>query len=79
MAALSMTMTRASPVVVNRRLKTIAERYPDQIEKEELGDITEFTIGGDTFNTYLSELKRNSLIEVNGEGFRATKELFLEN
>ena len=60
-------------------LRTIAERYPDPMEKEELGDITGFTICGGTFNTYLSELRRNGLIEVNGEEVRATKELFLEH
>ena len=63
----------------SKLLKAIANVYPNSIEKEELGIITEFTISGGTFNTYLSELKRNNLIIIQGNEVRASKELFLEN
>ena len=62
-----------------RMLKALAEKYPDSVTKEELGDFTGFTISGGTFSTYLSELRRNGLITVEGDVVRATKELFLED
>lgn len=63
----------------SKLLKAVANVYPNSIEKEELGIITEFTISGGTFNTYLSELKRNNLIVIQGNEVKASKELFLEN
>ena len=63
----------------SKLLKAVAKVYPNSIEKEELGIITEFTISGGTFNTYLSELKRNNLIVIQGNEVKASKELFLEN
>jgi len=62
-----------------RMLRTVAERYPEPITKDELGELTDFTPSGGTFNTYLSELRRNNLIKVNGTEIIATKELFLED
>ena len=63
----------------SKLLKAIANVYPNSIEKEELGTITDFTISGGTFNTYLSELKRNNLIIIQGNELKASKELFFEN
>lgn len=60
-------------------LKKIAENYPQEISKEELGIATNFTPSGGTFNTYLSELRRNGLIKINGQTVKASKELFLED
>lgn len=62
-----------------KMLRVIAERYPEPIEKDELGETTGFTVSGGTFNTYLSELRRNGLIVVEGTTVKATKELFLED
>ena len=44
-----------------------------------LAEITEFTMSGGTFQTYLSELRRNGLIEVDGASVRACREMFLED
>ncbi len=60
-------------------LKAVAEQYPDGISKEELGEITNFTITGGTFTVYLSRLKSCGLIKVEGDNVVATKWLFLEN
>jgi len=62
-----------------KMLRVIAEKYPEPISKEDLGDMTDFTVTGGTFNTYLSELRRNGLIIVNRDEIRATPELFLED
>ncbi len=62
-----------------KMLRAIAKAYPNSIQKEELGEETEFTISGGTFNTYLSELRRNNLIVIHGNEITASKELFLEN
>lgn len=60
-------------------LKIIASKYPGNISKEELGEISGFTHTGGTFNTYISELRRAGLIEFEGGSLTATKELFLED
>ena len=60
-------------------LKAISKKYPSPLTKEELGELTDFTITGGTFNTYLSELKRNNLIIIDGNYITASKELFLED
>ncbi len=59
-------------------LRIIAERYPHEITKEELAELTNTIITGGTFNTYLSDLKRNNLIKIEGNSIKATKTLFLE-
>ena len=62
-----------------RMLKAIGSKYPSSIQKEELAEETDFTMSGGTFNTYLSELRRNRLIVIQGNEIIASKELFLEN
>lgn len=62
----------------SKMLREIALTYPNEITKDELASETGFTKEGGTFNTYLSELRRNGLIEVNGESIKASKELFPE-
>lgn len=57
-------------------LRIIASSFPNAISKEELGEKSGFAIGGGSFNTYLSELRRNNLIEISGNMLKATKELF---
>ncbi len=59
-------------------LRIVAKEYPRSVTKEYIGMETNFSPTGGTFNTYLSELRRAGLIEINGEEIRATPELFLE-
>src|SRR3972149_1082260 len=61
---------------VGKMLRVITSYYPDGILKEELAEKTGFSVEGGTFLTYLSELKRNGLIEISSDMAKATKELF---
>lgn len=61
-----------------KMLKVIADRYPDSITREELGEATGFTHTGGTFSTYITELKKAGLVEESAKELKATKELFLE-
>ena len=61
---------------VEKMLREIAKKYPYEITKQELADKTGFTLEGGTFNTYLSELRRNNLIEIIGDNIRASSTLF---
>jgi hypothetical protein len=61
-----------------KMLREIAKAYPSEITKDELAANTNFTKEGGTFTTYLSELRRNGLIDVQGESIKASKELFPE-
>ncbi len=61
-----------------KMLRAIAERYPASITREELGEVTSFTPSGGTFGTYVSELRRNGLIEIQGDDIKASPTLFLE-
>jgi hypothetical protein len=61
---------------VGKMLRVITSCYPNSITKIELGEQTGFTPSGGTFNIYLSELRRNGLVQINGEEIIATKELF---
>ena len=67
----------------SRMLKIIAERYPNSISKEELGIMAaQYSHTSGTFNTYLSDLRRNGLIKTDTGNTReiiATKELFFED
>ncbi len=56
-------------------LQFLYESHPNEVSKDELGYATEFESSGGTFNTYLSELRRNGLIEVNG-GVKISEEFF---
>lgn len=58
-----------------RMLNICVDRFPDSISREELrieSDIENPT----TFSTYIQDLKRNGLIEINGGEITASKELF---
>ncbi len=59
-----------------RILEVIYEHYPHSISKEEIGYETGFTPTGGTFNTYISELRRNGLIEIEGNELIISKEFF---
>lgn len=58
-----------------KMLQYLYEKYPSEITREELGDITGFEHSGGTFKSYLSMLKKNRLIEVNG-GIKISDEFF---
>jgi hypothetical protein len=59
-----------------KMLDVVVEKYPDPITKEELGEATVFTHTGGTFGTYLSTLRRNELVTVEGDQVRACDALF---
>jgi len=61
---------------VGRMLDEIVRCYPEPITREELGERSGFTVSGGTFSDYLSQLRRNGLVEVNGDDVRATEVLF---
>ena len=48
---------------LSKMLRCLAERYPEWVPDEELGQETGFTPSGGTFSTYIGELRRNRLIE----------------
>ena len=52
---------------VGKILQLLYESHPNSMSKEEIGYSTGFEPSGGTFNTYLSELRRNGLIEINGD------------
>ena len=60
-----------------RMLDVLVERYPHWLARGALGDWAGFTAGGGTFSTYLGTLRRNGLIEVQGDQVRASETLFV--
>ncbi len=59
-----------------RILLFLYESYPNEVSKEEIGENTGFEPSGGTFNTYLSELRRNGLIIVEGGDIKISEEFF---
>lgn len=55
-------------------LKVVAMFHPTPITKFQLGVQAGFSIKGGTFNTYLSDLRRNDWIEVNSDSITITEE-----
>jgi uncharacterized protein len=51
--------------------------YPAALTREDLGERTGYTASGGTFGAYLGTLRRNGLIEVDGDGVRASGGLFV--
>jgi hypothetical protein len=60
-----------------RMLEALVAAYPGTLSREALGEHTGFTPTGGTFGTYLGTLRRNGLIEVQGQELRASDTLFL--
>ena len=60
-------------------LRKVAEIYPREISKEELGEATGFSVSGGTFGSYLSVLRKNNLVEIEDQMVKASKTLFLED
>lgn len=57
-----------------RILRELASRYPAAWTKSQLGALTGFTPSGGTFSTYISELRRRSLINVSGKEISVTEQ-----
>lgn len=60
-----------------RMLDILIEMYPDTLNRQELAEKAGYEVSGGTFNTYLSVLRRNGLIEDQGREIRASGTLFL--
>lgn len=60
-------------------LEVLVNHYPDSWTKEDLGFELGMAHTGGTFNTYISHLRNNKLIETDGDKLRASDWLFLEN
>jgi len=59
-----------------RILQVVYDQYPDSITKENIGAIVGFEPTGGTFNTYISELRRNGLIQIQGDSVKISDEFF---
>lgn len=57
-------------------LQYLYKNYPNQLSKEEVGNGVGFESTGGTFNTYLSELRRNCLIKIEGNMVVISQEFF---
>lgn len=57
-------------------LEHLFEQYPNVVSKGEVGAVTGFEPSGGTFNTYISELKRNGLVKQSGDGLVISDEFF---
>lgn len=60
-----------------RMLDELVRAYPGWLTRDELGARTGIVPTGGTFGTYLSVLRRNGLIEVDGDRVRASATLFM--
>ena len=59
-----------------RMLRFLGKKYPSAVTKPILGEAVEMTHTSGSFGTYLSTLKRNGLIKVEGSYIWAAEELF---
>ena len=57
-------------------LEVLVKAYPASITREELGKQSGYAATGGTFGAYLGSLRRNGLLEVNGDQVKATSILF---
>lgn len=55
-----------------RMLTAVMSAYPDGLTKERIAELSEVTVTGGTFSTYLGELRRNGLVEPRGDLYLAT-------
>ena len=58
-------------------LNELVAVYPGALSRAELGERAGYTASGGTFGAYLGTLRRNGLIEVDGDAVRAGEALFL--
>ena len=57
-------------------LRVLFDNYPNSLSREELGDYAEISSTSGTFSTYLTTLKRNGLIKVEGQEIKISEEFF---
>lgn len=57
-------------------LDIVIDEYPKQVTRDQLAEFTAMTVSGGTFKTYLSVLRRNGLVEEDGDMIRASEALF---
>jgi len=62
-----------------KMLAVLAQRYPMKFTRAQLGTLAGYTASGGTFGAYLGTLRRNGLVEVDGDGVRAGAGLFLSS
>ncbi len=60
-----------------RMFNVLVGAYPIEVNKEDLGRLTEMSSSSGTFGTYLSLLRRNGLVEVAGSSVKASPNLFV--
>ena len=58
-------------------LDVLVAYYDAPLTKDQLAEHVNMTVSGGTFQTYLSTLRRNGLVEVNGNEVRASDTLFI--
>jgi len=61
-----------------KMLDQLVAVYPDGLTRQDLGERTGFTATGGTFSTYLGTLRRNGLVEADGELLKASETLFID-
>jgi len=62
-----------------KMLDYLIEQYPAGVSRHDLGEAAGYTAAGGTFRNYLGTLRRNGLIDVQGETISASSTLFQEN
>lgn len=58
-------------------LDELVDAYPDSLTRTELGEAVELEPSAGTFSTYLGTLRRNGLVDVDGQNVNASDTLFL--
>jgi hypothetical protein len=61
---------------VGKILQYLYEQFPNTVTKEEIGSAVGFEPSGGTFNTYISELRRNRLIIIDNSNIKISEEFF---
>lgn len=59
-----------------RMFEVLVEQYPNALTKEELAEQTNMMASSGTFGTYLSQLRSNSLITLEGKAFKINDEIY---
>ena len=59
-------------------LRVLVEAYPKALSRTHLAEQTGFTVSGGTFGAYLGTLRRNGLIDADGEAITASATLFID-
>ena len=68
---------RALKAGARSMLDHLLERPDEWVSRQDLADAVEMTATGGTFQTYLSVLRRNGLVDVDGSDVRVSHTLFL--